>query len=648
MRYYLFTGFLVGFFALMASLPGRAQVASEEPLPEVGILTCGRQCANFVPAKAVLRRIPNFPSREMRTNGGVNEGFVWVRYTVGLDGKTRDIHLVNFVGPRRLVELTIEQVQGWTFEPATLDGKPVEESRYLRNIWTGYPFGFPGIRDEVKTGYNNAGSLLGKGASEEARALLTELFEKPELNFYERGTLALPLAKMALQRKDYMEARRIAVAGTVYGTYWMKPESAQELWQVRISADLMLGQIADASAAFYRLRSVKGFDPNSAFTKMMLDAQQKAAAAPQLVGQAQIPHENEGGVYWHQLSRHTFTFANVKGSLDNLVLSCLGGTVESKITPTAQWHVPKMWENCVLYVRGSPGTTFSLVETNDADNKTQLASLMAHHDQAVRANAGNPMVYMARGNALATLGEYSSAIADFSKAIELNPKLAIAYQRRGTAYSGMAKYAEGLADVSMAITLDPKNSDLYFIRASFHRALQQYKESLDDYNRIENPSGISLLNRAVTLFCLGEFRRAEEDLEKAIKQLGNDLSAYNWLHVVRNKRFVADDKKYSAIQKIDNVWDQQIANLFLGVKTLEEVEAMMAADRSPKDNPRWPCAAKFFFAQYKLEKRDVEGARGYLSQINRVNCDYAEADAATAELKRLDNPVKPVGANQRR
>ncbi len=89
-----------------------------------------------MPAKPISREFASLSQARAASYGGIDEEFVWLRYKVGVDGKTG-----YFSGPargiQRFADLTIEQVKGWTFEPATMNGKPVEESGFGTNLRSG-------------------------------------------------------------------------------------------------------------------------------------------------------------------------------------------------------------------------------------------------------------------------------------------------------------------------------------------------------------------------------------------------------------------------------------------------------------------------------------------------------------------------------
>jgi hypothetical protein len=179
--------------------------------------------------------------------------------------------------------------------------------------------------------------------------------------------LALPLAKIALRRKDYLEARRYALMVAVPGIRDMPNSLALNFWETLIRADLMLGEFSEAFYAFDALKHLRSLDPTYPYVDLINNALVQAKESPQLVTQSRIPLQGtESSVYWHGLYRRTFSFAAVVGTLDRYVMDCDQSVTESKISLTAQWRVPSSWSSCVIFVYGTPGTTFRIVETNDA------------------------------------------------------------------------------------------------------------------------------------------------------------------------------------------------------------------------------------------------------------------------------------------
>jgi TonB family protein len=612
-----------------------ADEVNEDPLPKSQVLTCGALCVDFTPAKPLKHQILEFPRGEtFDFDNTTSEGFVWLRYTIGVDGNTHDISQIYGLGNPEFSRRAIATVKNWTFEPAQVDGKPVPQSK---NFAENFSFAIPQpMRQPIIDAYKNATTLFENGKTDEAAQTLEWELAKPRISLIERSILALPRARIALLRKDYFEARRWALMGTVPGTSRLPTASQIGLWEALITADLALGEISEALASFNSLQRIYGFDPGSAYVSQVNRARVQADSAPQLVTQSRVPPEGtEGVVYVHPLYRRTFSFAAITGSLDRYVLACDQSTTESKIAPTAQWHVPPYWSNCFLFVYGAPGTTFRIAETND--DKAEQDQIMAHYDDAIRDDPKNPVRWLARARVFSQANRWADAEADYSKTIELDSRLGVAYRERGWINLTLGKVAVAMEDAEAALRLDPKNKDVLYLHAFALRADGKYREALADLDTLMPVKDQNVyINHAITQFDLGNYAEAEEDFFKSVFPFNNDLSVYNWIHILRTKRGMDDDPLYAVMYLPNGSWVLDIANLYRGRQSLEQAEANMKADRAhPVLQKNWPCSAEFYLGEYKLAHGDVAGAKSDFNAVTPTNCSYAEATAAVAELKRL-------------
>lgn len=83
---------------------------------------------------------------------------------------------------------------------------------------------------------------------------------------------------------------------------------------------------------------------------------------PSYAMEGKIPATEEAEGYGVYLYRRDFTFTKVAGALFDLTVSCRERQVDSPITADAEWHIPRGWSDCFLWVRGRPGTTFQVVQ----------------------------------------------------------------------------------------------------------------------------------------------------------------------------------------------------------------------------------------------------------------------------------------------
>jgi hypothetical protein len=345
--------------------------------------SCAAECADFVAATPVLHPDPEYRSDLLGNRPNyAPEGFVLLRYVVGTDGRTHDITPIIRLGHPKIADLAIDAVKGWTFTPATQKGKPVAQMLTYRiylhqadekglrrpNYYTGQ-----GISTgELSINERQLALLIKDGKSDEARALLRKGLAGERLPFWRRNILSLQLIKLAKESGDYLEARHYAVMATAtdsdgaderkhnleLGDRWMF-----DLWTDRLNADLALGEIADAQFSFQIVKQFGNFRQDAGVDQRFNEAVAKADAAPQLLTRAVISSDAAAPIYWHALYRNTFKFAEGAGGLDRFSVMCDNNMMEGQVSFTAQWRLPATWRNCVVFVSGTPGSTFGVIET---------------------------------------------------------------------------------------------------------------------------------------------------------------------------------------------------------------------------------------------------------------------------------------------
>lgn len=349
---------------LALSLVAFAARADDQDLPEVRTLRCGTECANSSPAVADFHPVPQFPRDNIDWYGVFVEGYVKLQYTIQPDGHVTDIAVLEVVGPQNFVASALNTVKSWTYKPALLDGKPVPTCRTLLVTFR-VPNAQPEGRAEIASLYRRAVSQIKDGKLEEAKITLDEGQATPKLNFYERGMLANLSSMVALGQKDYFEARRLSQLATDHGADELKPAIIRNLFETRIQASLALGDVVDVMGTMKRLERVPGHDPNGPISKLVADSLKKVDEATAFGTLARIPAADRGDGAFVFLYRRNFSFTEVSGSLSRFTLACQQSAVQSQITTAAEWHVPKNWNDCWILVRGTPGTTFKLVQLAD-------------------------------------------------------------------------------------------------------------------------------------------------------------------------------------------------------------------------------------------------------------------------------------------
>ena len=142
------------------------------------------------------------------------------------------------------------------------------------------------------------------------------------------------------------------------------------------------------------------------------------------------------------------------------------------------------------------------------------------YNAAVADTPGDAHPYLARGWALACVGQNDSAITDLSKAIAIAPDDADAYQRRGNVFSAAGDSANALADFEAFVKRRPDDSAGYRDRALAHAEMKHFDASLADFARaiaLSPKDATLLVARAGVLGRVGKIGLAMADYDAAVK-----------------------------------------------------------------------------------------------------------------------------------
>ena len=90
------------------------------------------EIAKPVPASALKITTYVAPSYPARANERAQEGWVDVEFTVGTDGKTRNVVITDASHDSLFRREATEAVSKWEFEPRVFMGRAIEQTSYTR------------------------------------------------------------------------------------------------------------------------------------------------------------------------------------------------------------------------------------------------------------------------------------------------------------------------------------------------------------------------------------------------------------------------------------------------------------------------------------------------------------------------------------
>jgi Gram-negative bacterial TonB protein C-terminal len=186
-----------------------------DDLPTVTVLPCTERCISVTKPVGISQPKPIYPSQFGGWYDTYVEGLVQLQYTIGLDGHVSNTAVVRLVGPRQFAEYTEDAVKTWTYKPAQRDSQPISVSHKLLMFFRA-PNVPQGARPQIVRTYSSVQGLMKDNKLDEAFVKLSKAEAEPKLNFYERAMLANLSAFIAINRKDYRQARRLVDQPTFY------------------------------------------------------------------------------------------------------------------------------------------------------------------------------------------------------------------------------------------------------------------------------------------------------------------------------------------------------------------------------------------------------------------------------------------------
>lgn len=365
------------FVALAASGPSRA---GDNDVPSFEVLSCQTACADWTPPEPIDTAV-HYPTSEQdvanqeATLGSFGAGdmenqlntesYVDLRFTVGKDGRTKDIVVEQLVGPQSFADQATKDIAAFTYRPAKADGAPVDAPNQFERIVYTYDLRRNIARSQVAIGIDKAQGLTQADKFAESNEILKPLFALPRLNFYERTMLALFMAVNYWELKDYDTALERIRDATFSDAARLDAKVQEYAIRLRITFAAHAGQFEEALAWYEILKArttLAAGDP----AQQLVDKLKDRLADPtplRIVGK--IPEHEYHTAWQHMLLRRAFAFGNITGKVDRFQLRCDQQMIASPVNETAQWTVPKSWSDCALDVYGAPGATFQVIEANE-------------------------------------------------------------------------------------------------------------------------------------------------------------------------------------------------------------------------------------------------------------------------------------------
>jgi TonB family protein len=298
---------------------------------------------------------PGYPVGERREG---NEGWVVLCFMVGANGKPYEPAVIRSSGSKVFEKEALKAVDSLTFEPATLNGQPVDSAYEIKFK---YSLTTPasGARPEFVAAYH---ALIRAISANDKRASDTALQKLQVNNLYEDAYFGLATYNYAAHWGD--ETQQLAgldraIAGEDAAHYMPKEVFAAAL-RAQLQLQLRTQDYAGALITWKKIQRA-GIDAETAAKlKPLIDQIEtlRTDGRPYSVPGKLI----DGTWYFHLFKRH-FRVVVSEGHVSEIKLRCDKRYVFFGFDQQLQYEIASQYGKCTIELVGEPGTTFSLIQS---------------------------------------------------------------------------------------------------------------------------------------------------------------------------------------------------------------------------------------------------------------------------------------------
>ncbi len=317
-----------------------------------------------VSAKPTARPAPRYPRVEL--NRG-QQGWVQLSYVVSANGEIIDPVVENSSGSDAFERAALRTVEGWSYEPATWDGTPVQQCHTEVMITFAIDGAGTSVTKKFYNRYRKIGKAIDKGEVTKAQELVDDAINDLNLSLSEMAWLWAQRARLAALTGDKDAQLRAVRNATQNNGRWVDEKLYPNLLLVKAALEIENGYFSEALSSHDKLVSVNEEHPNleplQPFVNSLRDlmASDSALSVPAAIGQEVDCVGCATNWHYHPL-RRKFSIADVSGDLRDIEFRCSWQRVVDEAREGITWDLPEDWGDCSILVFGEPGTKFNFLE----------------------------------------------------------------------------------------------------------------------------------------------------------------------------------------------------------------------------------------------------------------------------------------------
>ncbi|MET0657590.1 MAG: energy transducer TonB [Steroidobacteraceae bacterium] len=304
------------------------------------------------PVKTVM---PTYPIDEMRRG---REGWVYLNFMVGPDGKPYEMTVIESSGNAILERAALETAQAWRYEPAKRGDTAIHASQDLKLVFL--------MRDATRgaaKGFTAAYRSLQQAVDARDKVRADEELAKLDArNLYEDAYLNI--ARFTYHSKwgteaDQLADLRRAVAFERKPHYLPKDMFVSVLTQ-QLLLELKLHQFGSALKTWETLRPLSAKQDAESLQRKIdeVEALRKSDLAFSTAGDI-----NKGRSWNGRLLKDQFSIRVTSGNVSEIRLRCEKQYLTFAYDSSLEYRIEGTAGSCTIEVIGTQGTTFELIES---------------------------------------------------------------------------------------------------------------------------------------------------------------------------------------------------------------------------------------------------------------------------------------------
>ena len=343
----------IGFWLLVLTLIAPVAIADETS-------------SHRIYAKPVKRTAPIYPSSELRRQ---QQGWVELNYVVTKEGDVIEPVVEASSGSRAFERAAIDTVNRWHYEPALLDGEPIQQCKTKVRIAFVLEGAQTGVSRSFHRKYKKIDKAIDQGEIDSAISQLEGAFQSKGLTLGEQSWLWALETRIAGIQGD-KEQQLVAVRRALAVPSEVIPDKLRSgLLTTRVILEIQENNFAAALDAYSTLKAIEGAD-TSELDPLMKNIQTLVGSDQLLVSTAEIGGDRSCETcvsQWrYRPMRRALEITDIDGTLGNLELRCEWQRFVDEAREDVAWEIPASWGDCTVVVHGEAGATFKLVELPDA------------------------------------------------------------------------------------------------------------------------------------------------------------------------------------------------------------------------------------------------------------------------------------------